>query len=92
LEYSKKKTITIRTKTEENNVTIEIQDSGPGIPEEIQSRIFEPFYTTKPVGKGTGLGLSLSYSMLKENEASIHFTTEKDLGTCFVITIPLYKD
>ena len=51
--------ILIRTRQESNGVVVEIEDHGPGIPPEITSRIFDPFYTTKEPGKGTGLGLDI---------------------------------
>jgi K+-sensing histidine kinase KdpD len=56
----------LRTKRENNNIVVEISDDGPGIPQNIQSRIFEQFFTTKGAGKGTGLGLSISYRIVVE--------------------------
>lgn len=89
LENSEQKVITLRTYTEDGNGVLEIEDTGPGIPKEYQSKIFEPFFTSKPVGKGTGLGLSMCYSMIQDNEGEISFTTSPDNGTCFKISIPL---
>lgn len=58
--------LNITTGLEENFVVIKIADNGPGIPESNLSRIFEPLFTTKPVGKGTGLGLSICYSIIQK--------------------------
>ncbi len=58
--------ITIRTRTEDSWVIVEIEDNGPGVPEEIQHRIFDSFFTTKEPGKGTGLGLDISYAIVTD--------------------------
>jgi two-component system NtrC family sensor kinase len=71
---------------------IHISDSGEGINKEDLSKIFEPFYTTKPVGEGTGLGLSISYSLIKEHKGYIGVQSEKDQGTTFIITLPIYNE
>jgi signal transduction histidine kinase len=57
-------TLTIRTARDDGNVLVEIGDTGPGIPKEIQDRIFEPFFSTKPVGEGTGLGLDIAWRIV----------------------------
>ena len=57
-------TVTIRTRAEGDNVVVEIEDDGPGIPKAIQERVFDAFFTTKPPGKGTGLGLDISYNIV----------------------------
>lgn len=59
-------TLTLRARSDGHCVDVEIQDSGPGIPESVLPRIFEPFYTTKDVGKGTGLGLHLAYRIVTQ--------------------------
>jgi two-component system cell cycle sensor histidine kinase/response regulator CckA len=69
-------------------VLIEVQDTGTGIPPEVQSKIFEPFFSTKDVGKGTGLGLSTVYGIVKQTGAHIHFDSETDVGTTFRIFVP----
>jgi signal transduction histidine kinase len=57
-------TLTIRTAREDDKLLVEIGDTGPGIPDDIQERIYEPFFTTKPVGEGTGLGLDISWRIV----------------------------
>jgi two-component system NtrC family sensor kinase len=70
-------------------VTLEVSDSGPGVPEEIRSRIFEPFFTTKPVGQGTGLGLSLCHTIVAEHDGSIRVTDAEGGGARFVVELPV---
>jgi len=73
----------------EGEVEIKIADNGPGIPAEMQSRIFEPFVTTKPVGKGTGLGLSICHDIIIEKHGgSLLCNSQLGEGTEFVIRIP----
>ena len=66
-----KKSLTLRTYTDGNQAVVEVEDSGTGIPMEIQNKIFDPFFTTKEVGKGTGLGMALVVSYLKECRGNI---------------------
>lgn len=83
-------TITLRTGTEGDDwVWVEITDTGKGIETEALSRIFDPFYTTKPVGKGTGLGLSLSYSIIERHGGQIEVKSEVGKGTCFKLRLPI---
>ena len=77
------------TETEQSAIWIRVQDTGAGIPREIQHRIFEPFFTTKEPGKGTGLGLSVSYRIVKEHEGSINFESAPGRGTTFKVQLPL---
>ncbi len=73
-----------------NMLRIEIQDNGPGIDKEIQSRIFDPFFTTKPVGVGTGLGLSVSYFIITEtHKGSMKVVSQPGKGSNFIIHLPL---
>lgn len=83
----------IRIRTEisrPNYVVIKIADNGAGIPEEIQPRIFDPFFTSKPVGKGTGLGLSISYQIVDHKHGgTLKYKTKPNNGTEFWIEIPV---
>ncbi|MDY6921421.1 MAG: ATP-binding protein [Pseudomonadota bacterium] len=82
-------TITIRTACQDDNVRIEVEDDGCGIPPEIMGRIFDPFFTTKEVGKGTGLGLSLSYGIIKKHNGELLVESTPGVGTCFTIILPI---
>lgn len=81
--------IYIRTKLKNNTAIIEIEDTGPGIPEDILPKIFDPFFTTKPVGEGTGLGLSICYKIIKSHNGKMEAVSEKGKGTKFIITLPV---
>lgn len=81
--------IWIRTGVDAENVWVEIEDNGCGMTEEVRQRIFDPFYTTKPVGEGTGLGLSLAYSIIEKHHGSIDVTSEPGHGSVFRIVLPL---
>jgi PAS domain S-box-containing protein len=82
-------TITVRSGTEDNGVWIEIEDSGKGMNEETKRRIYDPFYTTKPVGKGTGLGMSLSFKIIEKHNGKIEVKSELGKGTCFHLWLPI---
>ncbi len=72
-------------------VDLKVTDSGTGIDPDLQSKIMEPFYTTKPVGQGTGLGLSISSGIIKEHQGKLHLNTEYP-HTQFVITLPVVDE
>lgn len=80
--------ISIRLNSVGDNVNIEIEDNGPGIPEKVLGRIFEPFYTTKEEGKGTGLGMSVSLAIIKEINGDIRVESIPGQGAKFTIIIP----
>ncbi len=69
-----------------------VSDTGTGIPQEIQDKVFKSFFTTKPRGKGTGLGLSITRSILKEHNGDIALESEPGKGTTFYILLPSLKD
>jgi signal transduction histidine kinase len=82
--------ITIVTRRQGDWAEISIRDTGTGIPEKVHPRIFEYFFTTKPVGKGTGQGLALAHNtIVKEHGGKIWFETEVGKGTTFFIHLPL---
>ncbi len=82
-------TLTIRAArdTEGDGVVVEICDTGPGVPEDVRPRLFEPFYTTKPPGKGTGLGLHISHNVIVRHGGRIDVRSTPE-GTCFEVTLP----
>lgn len=85
-----KGTITVSTRIRGDSVEIAISDTGMGIPEEIRTRVYEPFFTTKEVGKGTGQGLALAHSVvIKKHQGKIWFETEVGSGTTFFIHLPI---
>ncbi len=73
---------------ENGNVEIKVTDNGSGISPENLSKIFSPFFTTKPVGKGTGLGLSVCYGIIDKMGGTMTATSEKGVGTTFIINLP----
>ena len=82
--------VRIRTQLDADMALIEIEDNGEGIPEVEMNNIFQPFFTTKPVGEGTGLGLSLSYDIItKEHGGSMTVESTEGKGTIFRIRIPV---
>ncbi len=66
---------------------VEFRDNGPGVTN--PHRVFDPFYTTKPVGKGTGLGLSICYGIVKEHGGEIRVRNVEPRGAAFTVTLPL---
>lgn len=68
---------------------VEIEDNGKGMSDETKNKIFNPFFTTKPVGQGTGLGLSISYKVIKNHKGNIDVQSELGKGTKFIIKLPL---
>ena len=82
-------TLTVGTQRLDNTVRVSFADDGPGIAPENLSQVFNPFYTTKPVGKGTGLGLSISHGIVAEHGGSIYVTSQPGEGATFVVELPL---
>jgi len=82
--------IRLKTGHEGDFVRIEIQDTGCGIPQEIQDRVFEPFFTTRDVGEGTGLGLTIAYAIVVDkHQGSLSFRSEPGRGTTFTVLLPV---
>jgi signal transduction histidine kinase len=86
--------LTIRSWPDENNdnIYIQISDTGHGVSEENIKNIFEPFFTTKEVGEGTGLGLSVSQGIINDHNGDIHVESRIGKGTTFTIRLPLYNE
>ena len=80
--------ITITTSADDKSVFIKIQDSGQGIEEEKLAHIFDPFYTTKPIGQGTGLGLSISYGIITKHKGTLVVKSQEGKGSTFTISLP----
>jgi signal transduction histidine kinase/predicted CoA-binding protein len=80
--------ITISTRQEEDWILVEIEDSGPGIPEDVQQKLFSPFFTTKPLGKGTGLGLNISFNIVQKHKGEIKVFSRPG-RTCFSVRLPV---
>ncbi len=87
LEHAGRGDIWIRTCTSGERLVVEFMDSGPGVKD--PARVFDPFYTTKPVGKGTGLGLSICYGIVKEHGGMLQVRNEPPLGAAFQISLPV---
>lgn len=81
--------IEIETKIEDSNLKIIIKDTGIGIDPRIKSKIFQTGFTTKPIGIGTGLGLAISKKIIEKHNGEISFSSKKNKGTSFTISIPV---
>ncbi len=82
--------ITIRSNVRgENQVVVEVEDNGHGIPEEVLPKIFDPFFTTRDVGQGTGLGLSIVYKIVEQHGGRISVISKVGVGTRFTVQLPV---
>lgn len=88
VEGTRKLRIATSTRKNPRRVVIKIKDNGPGVPEEIRGRVFEPLFTTKPVGSGTGIGLALCHRLVEIHGGSIEIEGPPDQGAVFVIQFP----
>ena len=82
--------ITLRTRHEGDWVSIAVSDTGGGIAPENRERVFEPFFTTRPVGKSTGLGLSLAYGIVRQHGGRIDVDSEPGKGSTFTVRLPVH--
>jgi two-component system NtrC family sensor kinase len=89
LEHSSEGDLWVSTRAKDERLIVEFKDSGPGVKD--ASRVFDPFYTTKPVGKGTGLGLSICYGIISEHGGSIGVSNVQPSGACFTIELPYQR-
>ncbi|CAN5736587.1 hypothetical protein BH24ACI5_BH24ACI5_08650 [soil metagenome] len=80
--------LSISTRAGASEASIEIADTGSGIPADHLSRIYDPFFTTKDIGKGTGLGLSITYGIVQEHDGTITCDSSVGQGTRFTLTLP----
>ena len=81
--------IAIRTRDTDAGVVLEVEDSGPGVPRDDESKLFQPFFTTKPVGEGTGLGLSVSYGIVRSYGGTIGYRRAPGGGALFYFELPI---
>jgi signal transduction histidine kinase len=81
-------TIVIRTKQVDDWILVEIEDSGPGIPDDVKEKLFSPFFTTKPMGKGTGLGLNISFNIIQKHKGFIDVSSQPG-QTSFSVRLPI---
>ena len=70
------------------SIVLEVNDDGPGVPDEVKNKIFDPFFTTKEVGKGTGLGLTVAYAIVQEHGGRLWLETELGRGASFCVELP----
>jgi PAS domain S-box-containing protein len=84
-------TLVVRTwhDPDQESVILEINDDGPGIPDDLQPKIFDPFFTTKEVGKGTGLGLTVAYAIVQEHGGRLHLESRANGGASFCVEMPI---
>jgi signal transduction histidine kinase/CheY-like chemotaxis protein len=84
-------TLVVRTwhDMRQESIVIEVNDDGPGIPDDLQPKIFDPFFTTKEVGKGTGLGLSVAYAIVQEHGGRIRLESRPHHGASFYVALPV---
>ncbi len=82
------KTRGIKSPSGDLGIQITVSDNGPGIPDSIKDKIFQPFFTTKPTGEGTGLGLSLSYDIVKAHAGELKVESKEGEGSTFIIHLP----
>jgi len=82
--------VVVKTEHTDNKLIIKVSDNGTGMSNEVKSKIFQPFFTTKPTGQGTGLGLSLAYDIVtKGHGGTIEVESKEGVGTTFVVKLPM---
>ncbi len=81
-------TVWVSSQKYDSKIEIRVKDNGCGIPQKVQAKIFQPFFSTRPTGQGTGLGLSLSYDIVKAHGGEIKVESKEGEGSEFIITLP----
>ena len=81
--------ITLRTCHDDQRITVEVEDTGPGMPDSVRAHVFDPFFTTKPPGQGTGLGLSISHNIIVQRHHGRIDVRSEPGRTCFEVHLPL---
>jgi signal transduction histidine kinase len=89
---ARRASIVLRARQVEGVVWLEVEDNGPGIPQEVLPRLFQPFFTTKPPGKGTGLGLALCREYVSRVGGSLHAENRPEGGARFVLRVPAARE
>ena len=84
--------ISVSLQADDATATVTIADNGPGMSAETRTRIFEPFYTTKPIGSGTGLGMAITYGIVQGHHGDVTVESSLGAGTTFRITLPLFTN
>ena len=82
-------TVRARNASDQQNLIIEVADTGCGIPPENLPRVFDPFFSTKDVDRGTGLGLYVTYGIIKKHNGNLSVKSEPGAGTTFVLSLPI---
>jgi signal transduction histidine kinase len=85
-------TVSLRAAEAGRNVALDVTDDGPGIPEEIRGRVFEPYVTTRQVGEGMGLGLAICKKILLDHEGDLEVLASSGAGTTFRLTFPRKRE
>ena len=80
--------VTIEAETTENTIVLKITDEGQGLSQEDLEKVFQPFFTTKPIGEGSGLGLSVVHGIVSSHKGTITVENNKNKGATFTVTLP----
>ncbi|MEM8775386.1 MAG: ATP-binding protein [Pseudomonadota bacterium] len=83
--------ILVRCSFNDSELMVDVSDNGPGVPEELKTRIFDPLFTTKEIGKGTGVGLAYCYRILLAHKGEITLQSSLGKGACFSVALPLSR-
>ena len=84
--------VTVKVASHDDSITVSIADNGVGMTEEVKQRLFENFFTTKPIGQGTGLGMGITRDIIENKHGgTLTFDSKEGVGTTFTFTIPIMK-